>query len=91
MYLLRKWDYETHQYFPFISPAKFLTLYSEDMELELDCACCGEHAVYGNMYTSRTIHNDSGIGFWVCEKCYNKELDEEDRFRQEHPGESTKD
>jgi len=33
--------------------------------------------VYGDGYTSKTIHNSVGFGYPVCEKCYNKELEEE--------------
>lgn len=76
-FLLRKWNYETHEYLPFISPAIVLSIYSEDMLEEVDCANCGTRMTYGDTYTSRTIHNDSGIGFPVCDPCYQKELEEE--------------
>lgn len=82
MYLLRKWDYETQTYLPYVSPANFLVLYSEDMNLKMDCAACGKRCIYGMMYTSKTIHNDSGICFWVCETCYRKELKDEEKYRK---------
>lgn len=75
--LLRKWNYNTHEYEPFDSPAIILSIYSEDMDLPVDCANCGKHMTFGVGYTLRTIHNHAGIGFPVCEDCYNKECKEE--------------
>jgi Zn ribbon nucleic-acid-binding protein len=76
-YLLRKWNYETHEYERFISPAENLTVYTEDMDEPVDCANCGYHMLYGETYTSRTIHNEHGIGFPVCEECHRKEMENE--------------
>lgn len=73
MILLQKWNFDTHQYEPFESPARVLSLYSEDMLQEVDCANCGKRMTYGDGYTSRTIHNHVGLGYPVCEDCYEKE------------------
>lgn len=77
MFVLRKWNYKIHKYEVFISPAETLKLYSEDMTEPCDCANCGLHMTYGDGYTSRTIHNANGLGFPVCETCYNEEWKEE--------------
>lgn len=73
MFRLRKWNFETHKYEPFDSPATVLSLYSEDMLAEVDCANCGTRMTYGDGLTSRTIHSDIGLGYPVCEGCYNDE------------------
>lgn len=80
--MLQKWNYNTHEYEPFDSPAKVTTLYSENMSTEIDCANCGKSMIFGDGYTSQTIHNDFGLGFPVCEPCYEKES--EDRKNDIH-------
>lgn len=76
MILLQKWDEELHAYLPFESPARVLSLYSEDMLAEVDCANCGKRMTYGDGYTSMTIHNEIGLGYPVCEKCYQQEWED---------------
>lgn len=80
--LLQKWNFKTHEYEPFGSPAKVLALYSEDMVAEVDCANCGERVKYGDTYTSRTIHNHIGLGYPVCDNCYSQERDDEHASKQ---------
>ena len=75
--MLQKWNFKTHEYEPFESPAKVLSLYSEDMVAEVDCANCGKRISYGDSYTSRTIHNRIGLGYPVCEDCYEQERKDE--------------
>lgn len=70
---LRKWNFNTHVYELFESPARILSLYSEDMVAEVDCANCGKRMTYGEGYTSRTIHTEMGLGYPVCESCYQEE------------------
>lgn len=36
-----------------------------------------------NMYTSLFIHNKAGTGYAVCANCYDRELDEEERYIDE--------
>ncbi len=81
MYILQRWNYETQQYEPHISTAEILFLFTEDLDSPIDCASCGKRKVYGECYTSKTIHNNSGIGFWVCESCYEQELRDEEHWR----------
>lgn len=73
---LQKWNYEKHEYEPFDSPAKFTVLYSSDMSEPIQCANCGKDMTYGEGYTSQTIHNDLGLGYPVCENCYEVETNE---------------
>lgn len=47
------------------------------MDEVIPCAECGKKILYGDGYTSRKIHNVSGMGYVVCERCYDKEREEE--------------
>lgn len=67
---MNKWNYDTHKYEPFESPAKVMSLYSEDMDEPVNCANCGRRMTYGDCYTSQTIHNKVGFGYPVCGDCY---------------------
>ncbi len=81
MILLQKWNYETHVYDPFESPAVILVIYSEDMVEACDCANCGKRMTFGDGYTSKTIHNHVGFGYPVCENCYSEEIKEWEKHR----------
>lgn len=77
--LLRKWNYEKHTYTPYeISDNKELNikLYSEDMDELVNCPHCLKKVRYGETFTSLEFHNDFGLGFPVCEECYQKEWKE---------------
>lgn len=77
MILLQKWNYKTHEYEPFESPAKHIAFLSDDMEVPTDCANCGKTLKYGETLTSRTIHTPTGLGFPVCDDCYDQERKDE--------------
>lgn len=79
---LRKWDYDAHEYKPFEVPGdKIIVLYSNDMNLPINCTNCFKDMTFGDGYTSRTIHNDVGFGYPVCEDCYEKEHADEVQHR----------
>lgn len=73
--MLRRWNYETHEYDVFISPSDFLVLVTDNMDLEIGCACCGKHLLFGETYTSKEIHNDSGLGYPICDVCHTQEYE----------------
>lgn len=81
MLLLQKWNFQTHTYEPFESPAIVLKIYSEDMDERCDCANCGKIMTYGDGYTSKTIHTEGGFGYPVCSECYEKEVEEDRKYR----------
>ena len=58
----QKWNYKTHEYDPYEFMGKIVA-----------CARCGGQMMYGNGYTSLEIHNSMGIGYAVCERCYDEE------------------
>lgn len=72
--VLRKWNFNTHDYEPHPVPqGKKIVLFSTNMSLDVNCANCFKDMQYGDGYTSKTIHNESGLGFPVCEDCYEEE------------------
>lgn len=77
--LLRKWNFYTHEYEPYPVPdTATLVLVSQDMNLPVSCAGCLKTIIYGDSYTSRTIHTPHGFGYPVCESCYQTENDEDE-------------
>ena len=68
----QKWNYKTHEYEPYELPLN-ATLFEYDLGNIVACARCGSQMIYGNSYTSLEIHNSIGIGYAVCEKCYDDE------------------
>ena len=46
------------------------SLFETEMETTVVCAYCREENTYGDMYTSRRIHNSNGLGYVVCGNCY---------------------
>ena len=72
----RKYDFSKREYEPYDLP-NGASLYEHDLDKKVACAQCGHAMIYGNGYTSRQIHSPHGFGYMVCEKCYNKEREEE--------------
>lgn len=71
--MVLKWIPEKHKYVKYELP-EGASLWEEDMEEVVSCASCGKKVKFGNSYTSRHIHEESGFGFAVCKECYEKEL-----------------
>ncbi len=73
MITAEKWNYETKSYDPVLI-ADSCSLYEEDMDTVVTCPHCGNDLVFGEGYTSREIHNAYGLGYSVCQDCYEEEL-----------------
>ena len=67
-----KWNYVTKEYDDYNLPAN-ASNYETDMSMIIACAECGEPVLFGKSYTSRRIHNQFGMGYSVCESCYEDE------------------
>lgn len=71
---LNKWNYTTHTYEDYNVPANWnVKYYCDDLEEIVNCVQCGKELKNGDCYTSLEVHTDIGMGFSVCEECYNKE------------------
>lgn len=72
---MQKRDAKTKKYHPYIVPSDWkCTLFTRNMDEEVNCTQCGQIKTYWDCYTSRVIHNPVGLGYPVCETCYNKEV-----------------
>lgn len=81
--MIGKWNYETHEYDPVvIDPTWKVVLYTEDMNLPINCTSCGKDMTFGQGYTSRELHTEHGFGYPVCEDCYEQERDRETERKQ---------
>lgn len=76
----QKWNFKTKEYedydLPMICP-----LLCYDMEHIINCANCSKRIKYQKSYCSKTIHNEHGLGYSVCEECYKKELEDESKYK----------
>lgn len=78
---MKKWNYKTLEYEEYTVPDSWkVKMLSDDMNEEINCASCGKPMLYGNGYTSSTIHSKHGFGYVVCGECYNKEIEEEKAY-----------
>ena len=50
------------------------TLGVEDINQNISCAECGRVINFKESYTSKTIHNEIGLGYLICHDCYGEEL-----------------
>lgn len=77
----RKWHPKTRKYYEYLLPVGSVMLVGLDEKAS--CAECGVQFTFGDMYASRFIHNHVGMGYAVCETCYDRELEEEEKYRDE--------
>ena len=68
-----RWDCEKRTYTPIELPDR-CAMYCVEMDTVISCAQCGKELEYGQSYTSMEIHTDLGMGYGVCEDCYEGEL-----------------
>lgn len=82
--LVQKWDFEKHEYEPHVVDDKLhVVLITEDMNEIVNCINCEKAMTFGESYTSKQYHTSVGLGYPVCENCYDVErkLDEKERKR----------
>lgn len=79
--IIGKWNYEKKDYDPHvISDDWYIPLYSNDMDEIVNCCSCGREVKFGNCYTSKELHNGIGLGYGVCEKCYEEEWERQRKY-----------
>jgi hypothetical protein len=68
-----KWNYKTRQYDEYQLPdgCKIIAVNSE----KIPCCQCGKIHKFGEMFTSKEIHDFIGLGYPTCKKCYKLERD----------------
>lgn len=73
--ILRKWSFSERCYKPYRVPASWrVSTYERDMATAVNCANCGTPIAWGDTYTSMSIHTDGGMGYGICERCYELEI-----------------
>ena len=72
----QKWNPKMKKYAPYELP-EGASIYEDDMEVIVSCAQCGREMRFGDGYTSKQIHTKYGMGYAICEKCYEQEREEE--------------
>ena len=79
--IMEKWNFKLKKYEPYeVKKGWRVALWSDDMNLKINCANCGKEVKFGTTYTSMKIHNDFGLGYSVCSKCYEKEWKERELY-----------
>jgi superfamily II helicase len=82
--ILKKWNWKKKIYEPVeISNNLKVSSYESDMNTIINCPHCSQKIRYGESYTSREFHNDLGLGYGVCEKCYEEEINREKEAKNE--------
>lgn len=80
--ILKKWNYEKHKYLDYEVPNEWrVSLFESDMNTLVNCPHCGNKIKFSDTYTSLEFHNWAGLGFAVCEKCYNKEWEKREKYK----------
>ena len=75
---MQKWDFKTRKYEPYNIPEAWsCKTFSMDMDEIVNCPHCGREVTFGECYTSRQIHTEHGMGYAVCEECYEAEWEAE--------------
>lgn len=81
---LQRWDYDLHDYVPFVVPTKWnVVIYGNNMDEIINCPTCGVELKLGDSYTSKEVHDNIGFGFCVCEKCYDEEWERRRKYCEE--------
>ena len=69
-----KWNWKKDDYETYRIPLDWnCKLYSDNMNEKINCVQCGKIIKYGDSYSSLEIHNEVGLAYPICEKCYEKE------------------
>lgn len=79
----KKWNYVTHSYDDYYVPIdKVLITWSDDLGAKINCCQCLKEITYGDSYVSLEVHNEAGMGYAVCEDCYDQEWIRRNKFKE---------
>lgn len=71
---INRWNYKTHKYDECKIPEDWnCRTYCNNMDEIVNCPHCGKKKMFGDCYTSLEFHTDMGMGYAVCEECYQLE------------------
>ena len=82
---LSKWNWQKHIYEDYEVPDEWhIPLYTLNMDEIINCPHCGDEFRYGDSYTSLEFHNQYGLGFPVCDSCYQKEWKRKEKYKEKN-------
>ena len=67
--IINKWNGKDYEPYEVTNDWK-IPLMCNDMNEIINCVHCGCKMTFGEGYTSHRYHNNSGMGYYECEKCY---------------------
>lgn len=76
-----KFNFKTSEYETYGLPDGAVSSWCP-MDKMITCAECGKKILCRDGYTSRKIDDPTGMGYMVCKQCYDKEYEEEKRYRK---------
>lgn len=77
--MVGRWNFEKHCYEPWLISGN-AALTKPNLDDMVDCCECGKKVRIGDTYTSLRVHNTFGLGYAVCDKCYEKEWEERRKY-----------
>lgn len=81
-----RWNYEKRLYEPYVIPDEWhCPLITYDMDEKVNCVSCGQVLTFGECFTSREIHTDHGMGYFICPSCHEQEIEKELKLRGKCP------
>lgn len=80
--MLRKWNYNIHEYEPYNVPDEWDCPLYADLFQTINCCKCGKKIMFGWSYSSKEVHNFIGLAYSVCEECHIEEVIREKRSMQ---------
>ena len=79
-----KWNYEKHDYDPYIIPYGWrVTPFCIDEKEIINCAQCGKQMIVDDGYVSLEVYTPIGFGYIVCEDCYDEEWKRRKKYKNE--------
>lgn len=82
--VLQKYNAEKKEYEEYkVSDNWNVTTFSYDMKEIVNCAQCGRELPYGKCYTSLEVHTELGMGYAVCDGCYEAERSRRKKYKQD--------
>ena len=82
--VIGKWNFWTHEYESVTIPNDWvIAQIRPSLDDLINCAACGTKIKYGDAYGSRVLHDDLGLSYCICDKCYTNEVRVERKYREQ--------
>lgn len=79
---INKWNYAKHEYEEMILPDDWTCkTYSGNMLEMINCPHCGKKIKFEDAFVSLEFHTESGLGYGVCDDCYEQEWERRKKYK----------